>query len=922
MNNVGSGAGAGAGNQSDWSRALHRSQPASSASADTSAASAPSKKKTSRRRTGASSPKRRCVSTACIACRKRKSKCDGAVPSCAACASVYGTECIYDPNSDHRRKGVYKEKADSMKARNSTLQILIEAILNASEDEAFDIVRKIRTCDSLDSVAEGLLNQGPENDQMLSEGSDDEAGGDARATETGNAIDGERALARKMGELRLENGSVRFIGGTSHLIYLSDPQNGMGDEPLADECNPGADAVATWTRVTDDAPLISMLINKYFNYHYPYFTTLSRKMFERDFLKGSLEVAREQRQGATVYCSALLVNTMLALGCHFTDVPGAFAVPGDSRTKGDHFFAEAKRLITENGEYERPRLVTVQALALMSVREAGCAREAKGWVYSGMSFRMAQDIGLNLEIDNMERERMPEHEVDARRITFWGCFHIDKVWSNYLGRLPQLPKGSFNVAKFDVFPDEDAEMWSPFPDTGFDDEWAQPARTRAVALQLSELSEISSDLLIFFYHPNHIGRSSGKAVELKKLSELHRRLEEWRQKLPKELEAKEGQLPNVILMHMFFHLQYIHLFRPFLKYAPSASPLPVHVSPRRICTANAGAISKLMRLYKKTWNMRQICNIAVYMTHSACTIHLLNLPERTARRDIIHGVKHLEEIAEDWPCARRTLCILSVLARKWGCELPEDAAFVLQRTDEKYGYYSTSEVPSPHGQQGRTANTFERGSASQGGHARVNNSPSSQLPQQMLTQQTQGQPADVGLNPQVEALMQQHRQSRPQSPQAQGLPQDMGFSTPSPLASWPTGLSPVNDARYAGFAANTRTPDDQEPTAVGPMATSRPQMSPAGVSMDGHDWFLNDSARWQQSFETWNLGAGGPLPPGQPDAASGVYVFGDVTGGGVMPDGGQGQLGQRSAQHGDEVEGAFDGLGASLNGGGWLPGLD
>ncbi|CRK46547.1 hypothetical protein BN1723_020069, partial [Verticillium longisporum] len=121
---------------------------------------------------------------------------------------------------------------------------------------------------------------------------------------------------------------------------------------------------------------------------------------------------------------------------------------------------------------------------------------------------------------------------------------------------------------------------------------------------------------------------------------------------------------------MFFHLQYIHLFRPFLKYTPAASPLPSHVSPRRICTANAGAISKLMRLYKKTWNLRQICNIAVYMVHSACTIHMLNLPEKTARRDITHGVKHLEEIAEDWPCARRTLGIISVLGRKWNVELP------------------------------------------------------------------------------------------------------------------------------------------------------------------------------------------------------------------------------------------------------------
>ena len=55
----------------------------------------------------------------------------------------------------------------------------------------------------------------------------------------------------------------------------------------------------------------------------------------------------------------------------------------------------------ENDEHERPRLTNVQAMALMSVREAGCAREAKGWVYSGMSFRMASDMG--------------EHAFPARR---------------------------------------------------------------------------------------------------------------------------------------------------------------------------------------------------------------------------------------------------------------------------------------------------------------------------------------------------------------------------------------------------------------------------------------------------------------------------------------------------------------------------
>ena len=146
---------------------------------------------------------------------------------------------------------------------------------------------------------------------------------------------------------------------------------------------------------------------------------------------------------------------------------------------------------------------------------------------------------------------------------------------------------------------------------------------------------------------------------------------------------------------MFFQLLYIHLFRPFLKYSQANSPLPAHVSPRKMCTHAAATISKLLRLYKRTYGLRQICNIAVYIAHSACTIHLLNLPEKNARRDIIHGVRQLEEIAEGWLCARRTLSILSAQVRKWKTELPDEAVEVLTRADTKYGYLTATDGQSP-----------------------------------------------------------------------------------------------------------------------------------------------------------------------------------------------------------------------------------
>jgi len=144
---------------------------------------------------------------------------------------------------------------------------------------------------------------------------------------------------------------------------------------------------------------------------------------------------------------------------------------------------------------------------------------------------------------------------------------------------------------------------------------------------------------------------------------------------------------------MFFQLLYIHLYRPFLKYTRQTSPLPAHVSPRKYCTQAAGAISKLFRLYKRTYGLRQICNIAIYIMHSACTIHFLNLPDKNARRDIIHGVKHLEEMGECWTAARRTLRILHVCTDKWKIEPPEEAEVVFLRAKAKWGLGEAA--PSP-----------------------------------------------------------------------------------------------------------------------------------------------------------------------------------------------------------------------------------
>lgn len=141
---------------------------------------------------------------------------------------------------------------------------------------------------------------------------------------------------------------------------------------------------------------------------------------------------------------------------------------------------------------------------------------------------------------------MLENDLEVSSYKFANV--VTRCWSNYLGRVPQLSSSNVTVPKFDVFPAEESDTWSPYTDAGTIEANTQPARTRAVFFQLSLLCEISSDLLIFFYHPTALDKPVGKQAELKKLGELHTRLEGWRRSLPNEMEPKEGQLPNVLVM--------------------------------------------------------------------------------------------------------------------------------------------------------------------------------------------------------------------------------------------------------------------------------------------------------------------------------------------------------------------------------------
>jgi hypothetical protein len=142
------------------------------------------------------------------------------------------------------------------------------------------------------------------------------------------------------------------------------------------------------------------------------FASLSKEHFLDDF-----------RAGRRRYCSPLLVNALLAVGCRFSNQAEARADPNDSDTAGDHFFAEALRILEK--EKVRHKLTTIQALGLMSIREASCGRSSESVYYAGQSVMIAVEMGLHLESESGSGDNASvEHAVKSA--TFWGAFSLDQ----------------------------------------------------------------------------------------------------------------------------------------------------------------------------------------------------------------------------------------------------------------------------------------------------------------------------------------------------------------------------------------------------------------------------------------------------------------------------------------------------------------
>jgi len=171
---------------------------------------------------------------------------------------------------------------------------------------------------------------------------------------------------------------------------------------------------SAWTDVTTDDFLVEHLLALYFCWEYPTFASFSKEHFLLDYNSGNER-----------FCSSLLVNAILAIGARFSDLEEAQIDRVDDFTAGDQFFEEAQRLL---GGEANPTVLTVQALNLMSLRQASCGNDASGWHYARHAMRIALDLDLpNDDPDQkLNSTGFSRAECQVRVATFWGCFALEQ----------------------------------------------------------------------------------------------------------------------------------------------------------------------------------------------------------------------------------------------------------------------------------------------------------------------------------------------------------------------------------------------------------------------------------------------------------------------------------------------------------------
>ncbi|PSN74262.1 hypothetical protein BS50DRAFT_627606 [Corynespora cassiicola Philippines] len=584
--------------------------------------------------------KRRRINSACLTCRRKKTRCSGERPVCGTCTQNKH-ECAGYGDDGNTAASASVSGSGSSNTNTNASPITTTAASNAANPRDGPRKAARRESNSAPKPKQEVapLPTRPHLPHTSSSASDSSAAMRLPKLEEDN---GNTVLSlstrNRMPYFRYFGPTAIMPGFKQMVVKVRGKQHGTGhttSDPL--ESSPGqppsvgsppvpeartpVEIPIYDTSAMSPSPLITHLCKLFFIHLGCSFPFLQRERFMRDL---------EEKQ-----VDAILVDAVCALAARFSNHPmltGRNEAQKDQKEQkegeseatkippsehGQAFAQRAKSAIPDS--FPCPSVAVVQAALLLAYDEFGASRDSGLWMYLGISIRMAQDLGMQtleglryegrdgptpsavrtdpkggldatpkLSEQRRRRSSAPAEEeqraVERERLdTFWSIFFLDRVISSGTGRPVTLRDRDIEIS-FPSLDDVDPSSGWPLP---------FPALIRVV-----HLYGRVTDLLNSIKEKAHITQDLRKQLDT-----LEYHLTEIYQNLSPRLHfnavnfqqyVKLNQGTNFLLLHCWFHTLIVLLHQPTLLKTFEGNVQPLSSNSRELSMSSAKTVADIL----------------------------------------------------------------------------------------------------------------------------------------------------------------------------------------------------------------------------------------------------------------------------------------------------------------------------------------
>nr|POE90359.1 nitrogen assimilation transcription factor nira [Quercus suber] len=476
----------------------------------------------------------------CSKCRSRKIKCDGRRPECGICVA-YGERCHYDRLPSMSQVLGMANRIEDLERQLAQRPVDTGSTASAAIDTApTTVAATVSTSSFTPAQSMSIENLGSSNAPQVPQ------------YQSTSAVDEPIADTDETTTVSASTLSVSYTMTEQEILYWEDA---------------ALQACASMVFLSQER--LSHLFRTHWTWVHPTFLFIPRPYFLRAASCGE------------EHFSTLLLNVICLHSTRFTD----------------HYLSDVLlsrvRLLLGQELHKGPCVPTVQALLQLSAREIGQGARSQAWLYSGIAFRSAIDLGC---FSKCTSASIPPADRMIKEQLAWSCYLWDKAISLYLGRSPVLlEKPAFDPPTLD--PAAEVMAWSCYPNGGTKAASSSlTSHTMSCFANFCRLAPIVNDILLNIYAK----KSPTDAASL--LRQMKQRLDIWRSESP----------------------DYLRVDRTTPACPPPHILAQNNGSCLAVCRESAEEVERLFLLLENSFGLEHVTYLMAYCAYTAATVAVMD----------------------------------------------------------------------------------------------------------------------------------------------------------------------------------------------------------------------------------------------------------------------------------------------------------